>query len=335
MDRFDRILALHRIFVGRRTGIALDQLAERLEGSRPSVKRAIRTLRTTLGAPLEYDRARGGYFYRRSERTGPFELPGLWFTPDEIRALLTLQHVLGRLRPGLLTDEIAPLTARLEALMSHRRLGLGEVHRRVRVLTQGARPAGPCFNAVASGLLTRRRLRVTYRGRGRGASTERDLSPQRLILYRDSWYLDAYCHLRSALRCFALERIDGAIVMPDAAREVDDGELDAWFAEAYGIFSGPATETAVLRFAPHRARWVADENWHPRQSTRWLDDGRLELSIPFGRPEELILDVMRFGPDVEVIAPPALRESVRERLAAALESYDKKSTGSPDDPGAS
>jgi predicted DNA-binding transcriptional regulator YafY len=86
--------------------------------------------------------------------------------------------------------------------------------------------------------------------------------------------------------------------------------LDEHFATAYGIFSGKANKTAVLRFSPERARWIADERWHPDQVGQFLMDGRYELRFPYRDSRELVMDILRHGPDVEVVAPEALRVDV-------------------------
>jgi predicted DNA-binding transcriptional regulator YafY len=103
--------------------------------------------------------------------------------------------------------------------------------------------------------------------------------------------------------------------------EVDEARLDAHYAAAYGIFSGPAPHTAVLRFSARAARWVAAEHWHPAQQAHWLPDGRYELRIAYGDPTELVMDVLRHGADVEVVAPPELRDRVVEGLSSALKQY--------------
>ena len=44
------------------------------------------------------------------------------------------------------------------------------------------------------------------------------------------------------------------------------------------------------------------------------------LEVPYSSEKELVMDILKFGPEVEVLEPPALRESVRrlaERTAAA------------------
>lgn len=85
--------------------------------------------------------------------------------------------------------------------------------------------------------------------------------------------------------------------------------------------------TAVLRFIAERARWVASEEWHPEQQGRFLPDGRYELSLPYGDPRELIMDILKYGPDVEVMAPDDLRAAVAECLRVACERYRDERDG--------
>src|SRR3990170_3263579 len=127
--------------------------------------------------------------------------------------------------------------------------------------------------------------------------------------------------IAQGLRSFALECIRMAKVMSRAARDVPEAKLDKHFATAYGIFAGSPKQIAVLRFTAERARWVADEQWHPRQAGRFLEDGRYELRVPYSDPRELVMDILRYGPDVEVMAPPELRATVAERLRAASSQY--------------
>ncbi len=175
---------------------------------------------------------------------------------------------------------------------------------------------------MAAGVLERRRLRLSYRDRGSDRETEREVSPQRLVHYRDNWYLDAWCHLRDALRIFAVDRIEAATALDEPADEIPDTALDAHYAGAYGIFAGRPRQTAVLRFTPQRARWVAAERWHPRQESRFLEDGSYELRLPFGDPRELVMDVLRQGSEVEVMSPADLRARVREQLRLAAARYE-------------
>ena len=68
--------------------------------------------------------------------------------------------------------------------------------------------------------------------------TEREVSPQRLILYRDNWYLDTYCHLRQGLRSFAVDAIQDAELRDTVSKEIPAAQLDDYLSGGYGIFAG-------------------------------------------------------------------------------------------------
>lgn len=287
----------------------------------PTLFRLIRLMKDRLEAPIEHDEEAGGYRYRRNASGAPYELPGLWFNARELQALVVFERLLENLEPGLLAEHLAPLSRRIGELLAHKRLGLGEAARRIRVLGMAARPAGERFRVLAGATLQRRDVRLTYHGRGRDRPTERVVSPQRIVHYRDNWFLDGWCHLRKGLRTFSVDRVREAEELPAPARDIPDAELDVHFASSYGIFSGRATKSAVLRFSAARARWVSDERWHPSQVGQYLTDGRYELRIPYRDERELVMDILRHGPEVEVVSPPELRAEVARQLSAALAQY--------------
>lgn len=322
MDKFDRIYQLHNILRDRRTPISRAELARRLEDCAEStVYRLIRVMKDYLGAPIEWHEDLGGYYYRRDVDGGTYELPGLWFNADELQAIIVFERLFESLEPGLLGEHLSPLVRRVTELLEHKRLGLTEAARRIRVLGVAARPAGGWFHVLAGATLQRRKLQMIYHGRDRDRVTERVVSPQRLVHYRDNWHVDGYCHLRKGLRTFSVDRVQSARELEEVADAIPDKELDEYFATSYGIFAGKANKTAVLRFSAERARWVADERWHPSQAGQFLTDGSYELHVPYRDPRELIMDILRHGPDVTVIAPDALREEVAERLRRAVANY--------------
>ena len=100
-------------------------------------------------------------------------------------ALLTMQHLLAGLEPGLLTPHVQPLLARLRTLLSGDDRSPEEIERRIRIIRIAARPVKlQFFELAATATLKRRRLRVTYWARSKDETTERELSPQRLVFYR-------------------------------------------------------------------------------------------------------------------------------------------------------
>ncbi len=314
MDKFDRIYALHGLLSTHRYPVSMATIIGELDCTKSTAKRIISYMRDFLDAPVEYQREQNGYHYSGTGEH-PFELPGLWFNTSELHALLTAQALLQRVDPGLYSEQLTPLNKRIQHILEKAGHKDNESYRRIRILSLAKRKFdNHIFRQIASAVLERRQLHISYDGRGTGEASQRTISPQRLVHYRDNWYLDAWCHKQNDYRTFAVERIKQARPCEAKATTISEKELDDYFTSTFGIFSGKATHTAVLHFTPQRARWVAEEQWHPNQTSTWLENGYYELCIPYGNPTELMIDILKYGTDVEVIKPAALRNQVKQMI---------------------
>jgi len=321
MDKFDRIYALHTLLSHARLPVTKTTIEEELECSHATAERLIKDMRLHLNAPIEYNRDANGYYYNKNSQY-KYELPGLWFNSSELYALLITYQLLSSVEPGLLDSHISPFKKKIESLLKTDKIPEGGLARRVRILKIASRRPNPKhFSLVATSLLTRKRLFIEYMGRERGTLTQREISPQRLIYYRDNWYLDAWCHLRNELRSFSIELINSSRFITVDAQDIDANELEAHYTSSYGIFAGKATQIALLMFHKTVARWVADEQWHPKQKGQFTLDGSYELEIPYRDPRELIMDILKYGPDVEVLKPTSLRNQVQQKLQQAAANY--------------
>jgi predicted DNA-binding transcriptional regulator YafY len=321
MNRTERFYKIDQLLQGGRC-VSFARLMESLGVSRAQLKRDLGYMRDRLNAPIEYDRDDNGYRFGKPSSGPRYGLPGLWFSAEEIRALLTMQHLLENLQPGLLTPHVKPLLARFSAILGTGDHTHEEVARRVRVLHQAARAMQHGHFAVAAqATLNRRRLKIRHYNRMEDRETERVVSPQRLVHYRDNWYLDAYCHLREDLRSFAVDAIRAAEPVEERAKEIPKAELDEYLKSGYGIFAGRKVIWAALKFTPLAARWVAAQTWHSKQKARFEDGGSYLLEIPYSNDRELMMDILKYGPEVEVLGPPELRQRVAEQLRAAAKRY--------------
>lgn len=325
MDRSERFHKIIRLLKERRV-VSRDAFLEALQVSRATFKRDLEYLRDRMDAPIAWDAEAGGYRLRSDDGAHQnYELPGLWLNAGEIYALLAMEQLLEGLQPGLLGPHVRPLRDRIRRLIEVGEHSAEEVGARIRVLEVGNRPVEPeCFQVLASAVLSRKRLRIRHYSRVRDETTERTVSPQRLVHYRDNWYLDAWCHERQALRTFSADAVVDAEMLERSAREISQARLDRHLGSGFGIFSGARTEVAVLQFSPDRARWVARETWHPEQEGQFQLDGSYLLKVPYSDPRELVMDILKYGPDVEVLAPEPLARLVSERLAEARARYDAR-----------
>jgi len=321
VDRLERFYKIDQLLKERKV-VPFSAIQEALGTSRAGVKRDLAYMRDRFNAPIEYDREANGYRFGRP-RSGPrYELPGLWFNASEVLALLTTLRMLGDLQPGLLDGQVEPLRDRLREILGSADHSWQEVEKRIRIF-QPERRAGDAqhFSAIAAAVLKRAKLWIRHYNRKKDETTEREVSPQRLVHYRDNWYLDAWCHLRNDLRSFAVDAIGEARLVEGRAKEIPAAELDEHLGSGYGIFAGRKVEWATLRFTPEAARWVSAQSWHPQQRTRIEKDGAYFLELPYSETPELVMEILKFGADVEVMAPASLRERVAQTLARASARY--------------
>ncbi len=322
MDRTERFYKIDSLLQAQHVVPVGKMLAE-LEVSLATFKRDIEYMRSRLNAPIAWDRDEGGYRYT-ADTSSQQSLPGLWFNASEAYALLMMQALLSEIQPGLLGAHLEPLKARLRAVIEAGQHPASDVESKVKLLSVAARPVpAKYFELVASALLRRERLDITYYSRGRNESSQREISPQMLVHHRGNWYLAAWCHKQNGMRSFSMDSFENATVLAKAAKSVPKSDLGEFIGQGYGIFSGAKVNWATLRFSAERARWVSRELWHPKQKTSLDPEGRLLLELPFTDARELIMDILRHGHHVEVLKPAELREAVKSELTLMVSQYAK------------
>jgi len=322
MNRTERFYQIDQLLHDKRV-VSIEHFLEALCISRATFKRDIEYMRERLHAPIVWDRDAGGYRFTSESGVGPrYELPGVWFSAGEMYALLAAQKLLSDIEPGLLAPHLAPLQARLAATLEASGHPADQITQRKRLLSLGKRKVEPRFFAqIANALLTRRQIEISAWNRGRNEVDVRTISPQRLVHYRDNWYLDAWCHWRQALRSFSVDAIQHLSTQTAVARDISEADMEAHFRSAYGIFAGAAKATAVLIFTPERARWVEKEHWHRDQKGEMLADGSYRLSVPYADERELLMDIQRHAAQVRVEGPGGLRDKVADDAKKVLAIY--------------
>lgn len=97
--------------------------------------------------------------------------------------------------------------------------------------------------------------------------------------------------------------------------------MDLELGPGYGIFTGHDVQSAKLKFTPERARWVAQEQWHPKQKGILEKDGSYVLELPYADDRELLMDILKFGADVEVLSPAILKKRVKAEISRMTSRY--------------
>ena len=325
MDRTERFYKIEMLIRNRGCVSFVDLMGE-LGVSRATLKRDLEYLRARMDAPIVYDRFDNGYKLDadpRDARQVKHELPGVWFSEREIHALLTMHQLIQGLdEGGVLARHLQPLLDKLHGMLGAGDVEARDLMKRVKIMSPAHRPvASQHFELIGSALTRRQRVQMSYYVRSRKEDTERIVSPQRLVHYRNTWYLDAWCHASVGLRRFALDAIREATLLEQRAKDVAVKTIEAELDAGYGVFSGGKVQWATLQFTPEAAQWVKDEEWHPMQEATVHEDGSLTLRVPYADATELAMDVLRHGEQVKVLSPAKLAQTVEQRLADALGQY--------------
>lgn len=320
MSNSERIYRIDQLLNDKKL-VSFQELLDRLEVSPATLKRDLAYMRDRLNAPIVYDKDQNGYRFEANAET--YSLPGLWFTPEEIYALLAMDHLLGNLdASGLLGKQIKPLQSRLLAMLDSTDNSIEEIRKRVKIEKIGARKIDyEFFQEIGLALVKRKRLYIEYQSRSKAENTSREISPQRIIYYRDNWYLDAWCHQKNALRSFSLDAIKKLEAVDVTCLDLAEKELDAELGSGYGIFAGKDVQWATLIFNSDRARWISNEKWHPNQLGKYLSDGTYQLRVPYTDSRELMMDIMKYGADVKIESPDSLKKVLVDNLDKMVKKY--------------
>ena len=168
MDRTERFYKIE-LLLRARGSVSFAALREELAVSPATLKRDLQYLRDRLDAPIVYDAHANGYRFDAGvapggARAAKHELPGLWFSENEIHALLTMHQLLAGLDDdGVLSRHLQPLLDKLQGMLGADDSEARELMRRVKVIgTARRRVPSRWFELLGSGLMQRRRVWLRY-----------------------------------------------------------------------------------------------------------------------------------------------------------------------------
>ncbi|MDD5167708.1 MAG: WYL domain-containing protein [Syntrophales bacterium] len=319
---YERFLWFHsRVKEGRFPNAT--SLARHFEIVPKTAQRNIVFMRDRLCAPLEYDPAHRGYCYEDDT----YELPGLWIREEELVSLL----VSARLAAAVPDDGMkASLRNFLNSLLRlhsvSNDISLEAIGPKVSVKNiEYCRTDERIFHRILDALLRARPLQIAYYSPHNDEATTRDILPLHLLHYMGTWHIIAHCAMKDGLRDFVLSRIKSVVPSPRAlaARETAPS-IKEFIRKNFGIMTGGDACDVCLRFSAHVSPWLAEQVWHPAQQMRWEDGKTLCLTFPVADFREVKREILKYGAEVEVVAPEGLREEVKIEIEKMRGNYEKK-----------
>jgi predicted DNA-binding transcriptional regulator YafY len=296
------------------------RIAQMIEVTNRTVERDIGRLRDLFCAPIEFDRARGGYYY-----TEPFEMPAVRLGDGEAIALFLGQRLLSQCRGTPFEDFVQQAMTKIRVLLPQSvvvdvQRTLGTVSFKAESLRGEELEVAERYQLLVRAAVERKSVAMEYYTVSSGRVSQRLIDPYHLRLADGTWYCIAYCHERTSIRTFALDRIIRLEVTDDTFEIPAGFSVEEYLADSLSIERG-TPRRVVIEFDPTQAAYIRGRQWHKSQELTELPGGRLRMTVTIGGLGELKRWVMSMGSHAQVLEPRELRDQIRRELESAADKY--------------
>jgi len=294
------------------------KLATRFEISVKTAQRDIEFMRDRMRCPLVYSTSEKGYYYE----DGDFSLPVTYLSADELSSLVLAKRLLEDVQGDYLSHELEAVIGKISSILKDSVEGSHGVEDAVSIHLVGYVPVSDeVFGDILRACIHRQKISFSYYSPLTDQYTHRVAHPYHLFSYMGTWHMVAFCEKREDLRDFVLARVRDLSVQEDTFNRPGNFDVDSYMHATFGLFKGPATDEAILRFSPEQGRWVKSQVWHRAQRIDELKDGSVEMTLPVSNLNEIKMEVLKFGAGVEVVKPAVLREMVTQEVEKMRDLY--------------
>jgi predicted DNA-binding transcriptional regulator YafY len=318
------------------------KLAEMYEAGTATISRDIEFLRDMMGAPIEYDTSRKGYYY--SDKS--YRLPASFFSAEDMLALGMVKSLLSLYRDTPLYEPAKNLLDSITAPLSlnGQQSAPAETSKvwfedRVIVPPAPSVPVPPeLWTPITGGLRENRIIGFEYQGTWDDEYIPRRVRPYQLLFDNGLWYLYGYAEERQAPRMFSLPRIKNVILTQEAFKLPADfdyrqgsGSLEAG-GSYFGVFSGQKNYRFRIAFYEKSVVWVEERVWAADQVISGLtfpgpllsgNNFGVIISFTSSQYEKVLEWVLSQGCNARPLQPDELVEEWRGIVRKMAEAADR------------
>lgn len=170
---------------------------------------------------------------------------------------------------------------------------------------------------LADAVLSNRRVRIRYHRWSEPREVRRLLDPHGLVVKNGKWYLVAAdrsrrTHASAPMRVYRASNILDLTVLEETFERAEHFDLPTfWRAQLADFDRRRFTDTAVIRVSPaliERLPDVPDRSLEVAAAAGSVDESGWHIAqLPIESPANGAAHLIKYGADVEVLAPPQLR----------------------------
>jgi predicted DNA-binding transcriptional regulator YafY len=330
MARGDQLARQWRVLqtlIASRRGKSAAELADELECHPRTVYRDLEALQAA-GFPIYTDREDGRNLWSLLD-TVKHQIP-VPFTLTELMALYFSRDMLKVFKDTHFYDSLESLFKKVKTTLPKASLSyLDELQQILHVGIKPYKEYGKfreIIHQVNEAALDRETLEIVYFAMSKGRQTKRRVDPYRVWFFNGTFYLIGFCHLRKAVRVFALDRIKMLSRTGESFAVPRDFRLEDFLKSSFGVYQGEPVRVRI-RFAPEVAGYIEEKIWHESQKIRRDKDGSLLFEAEVAGTDEIRYWILTWGAKAQVLEPASLREEIRREATGILERYEAKRPG--------
>lgn len=293
-------------FFSNNQSFSLNQVSTETQIPQRTVQRYIKKFRDA-GLPIKSGSGHGGGFTIASSA----QLPR-FISADELVALLFAFQTLDQLYELPFNDAHFPKVIQqfLHTLPKNERVRFDAWKQVMHFSVSARKLSVPALHQLRDAALTHTKLKINYTSAS--GTSERLITPLGIYMLDGVWYCPAYCFNRQQERLFRADRI--AIIETCEVDLLKHHTLTEWldhYNTDYGDLNLIATLTPKGEVLAQAIPWMDEK----------VIDGRLSVYVQSAKKQNIIEDLLSFGPELTVIEPESIITELTKQLRATLENY--------------
>jgi len=313
-------------------GTTVEALERELDLGRRSVFRLLDTLENELGFPIIRSREEFGgvttytLMDRFVTKLSNVSLPKLDLSLQEATLLYFLLSRDAVFAGSEVEEDLSSIRAKLRILLPAKLSGSAtdaELESLFAVSTNAVKSyAGKehLLDTIFDAVKARQSCRLLYRAASSEQPKSYEIHPLQLVDHRGGLYLFIRIPKHDSIRIVAVDRIESIELLATTFEYPADFNAESLLASAFDLTFGDPI-TAAFRFSPKAARYATERQYGGERSIETNSDGSITMTLATSGQEDLLRWIIGFGPDAEILSPPAFREEARSRLSATLARY--------------
>ena len=295
------------------------QFEDYFEVSAKTIERDFQYMRDRLGAPLEYNKERGGYYYSDTN----YFLPSLVMKEEEIFALSMALETLKSLGNKELVQNLQNAFNKIFSFLPDR------VKTDLQILENRSLYVGTPFTKIDNevwltllrAIKLNRVINMFYITPGKPEQVERLIHPYYLLSHNNMWYVTVNNIVRDRIETYAVHRIKHIDIRTETFSIPPSFKIQDYIDPLWGIYSSTQNYNVKIKFDVPTASRIREKKWPDEYHLADNPDGTIIFSFKTNQIESVMYWLLPWGNGAKVLSPPILKDLIKETAEKIAKQY--------------